>query len=294
MDEGIQSGVAGLVISLAVATLFLSLLGLRNPDFRLALANRWIRWVFISLALAYLSQRWGFSGRPFWMLAAVYFIGWAMVETAYYWWLVRMYSRSQLPPFPTYEAVEGGEVWPANRTALRLREQVERTGFRFLQAAAVEEIPQLPIRASIYESEDHQVRLQAVFLPRPAGASAIHLSLFSKTKEEFLIVTSNASMPFGGVYPGKWRVLRKPLCQSFKKILLLHRERLVREETVPWTGDPVEQLNEAQHGLEKENLEKGILHPRARQEEEGILTETGRYRLWREIWWINYFGKASQ
>ena len=55
---------------------------------------------------------------------------------------------------------------------------------------------------------------------------------------------------------------------------------------------PLDELNGQQRHLENLNIHSGIIVPLSKQEEEGMLTEKGRYRIWIEMWLIAYFGKA--
>jgi hypothetical protein len=87
---------------------------------------------------------------------------------------------------------------------------------------------------------------------------------------------------------------RKPLIGSLKRLILLHRKRLLDSqiEPTPFEEDAFEELNEEQRLLERLNTDTGFLVPRARQEEEGKITSDGCYRLWKEMWLLAYLGKA--
>jgi hypothetical protein len=75
-----------------------------------------------------------------------------------------------------------------------------------------------------------------------------------------------------------------------------HRERLARgnEQIVPWTSDPLTDLNGQQRELEKINTELGFLFPQSEREEFGKISHEGRYRVWKEYWMLSYFGKSVQ
>jgi hypothetical protein len=71
-----------------------------------------------------------------------------------------------------------------------------------------------------------------------------------------------------------------------------HLRRLAArpELLVPFTDDPIHDLNQQQQILERTNTDSGILFPRSLHEEHGILTWEGRYRVWKEAWLLSYFG----
>ncbi|HXA81223.1 MAG TPA: hypothetical protein VNV14_08125, partial [Opitutaceae bacterium] len=53
-------------------------------------------------------------------------------------------------------------------------------------------------------------------------------------------------------------------------------------------------LNAQQYGLEQVNTELGFLFPRADREEHGKITYEGRFRVWKEILLLNYFGRSAR
>jgi len=294
MDPFNQAWTGGLVL-LAVVTGLLVILSLRVPDPRLLLCTRWLRWFLFAVGAAYFSIRWGWSMRPFWMLAAVYFIVWALLETAYFWWLIRVYSRSEIPLFPRYERSGGGEIWPGNPSALRLRREMEEADFQFLEVLTLRHLPELAIHTSVYQSPDRRIRVQALFLPRPVGAPMIYLTLSSCGEGPVsLVLTSNVATPFGGFFPKDWSVERCPLTRSFRKLLRLHRHRLEEWNgaILEWDDDLCDQMNQHQQEMERVNREKGLIEQGPDQAGGGVLTDQGRYRVWRETWWLNYVGKV--
>jgi hypothetical protein len=75
-----------------------------------------------------------------------------------------------------------------------------------------------------------------------------------------------------------------------------HKARLARvtDPLVPWQTDPLADLNAQQHELEQVNTELGFLFPRALYEEHGKITYEGRFRVWKEILMLNYFGRSAR
>jgi hypothetical protein len=49
-----------------------------------------------------------------------------------------------------------------------------------------------------------------------------------------------------------------------------------------------------QHELDRLNTELGFLHPHAEREDLGKFTHEGRYRVWKEIWMLNYLGRSAR
>ncbi len=63
---------------------------------------------------------------------------------------------------------------------------------------------------------------------------------------------------------------------------------------VPLTVDPMADLNDTQRELDRINTELGFLNPRAVREDHGKISSEGRYRVWKEIWMLNYLGRAAR
>ena len=49
-----------------------------------------------------------------------------------------------------------------------------------------------------------------------------------------------------------------------------------------------------QHELDQLNTALGFLHPLHEREDLGKITHEGRYRVWKEIWMLNYLGRAAR
>jgi hypothetical protein len=61
-----------------------------------------------------------------------------------------------------------------------------------------------------------------------------------------------------------------------------------------WETEPAADLNAEQSQLDRLNTELGFLHPHQDREELGKITSGGRYRVWKEIWTLDYFGRATR
>src|SRR5262249_54143716 len=109
-------------------------------------------------------------------------------------------------------------------------------------------------------------------------------------------LTDNLYIPFAGFYPENWFVERNPWRRSLPRLLARHRRRLVSSSvvTTPFTTEPLADLNAAQSELDALNTELGFLHPHAESEDPGKIPHEGRYRVWKEIWTLNYLGRAAR
>ena len=168
------------------------------------------------------------------------------------------------------------------------------SGFKRLSALKAELVAETYLRASVYESGDGLLRLQVLFIPKQRGGNYTCFTLTSHGAEGRRLITDNLFLPFGGFYPENWEMERRPLIGSLPRLVRLHARRLDRSslEPQPCEADPLEEINEQQRILERLNLETGFLLPRQRQEEEGKISSEGRYRLWKEMWLLAYFGKS--
>jgi hypothetical protein len=109
-------------------------------------------------------------------------------------------------------------------------------------------------------------------------------------------VTDNLYIPFGGFFPEHWMVERSPWTRSLPALIKRHRARLaaVGAEVVSFATEPLEDMHTSQHEIDRINTELGFLHPHNEREDLGKFTQEGRYRVWKEIWMLNYLGRAAR
>lgn len=261
-----------------------------------AIAERWLRWIVISGGAAQLCRDFELIDRPFWVLAVAAFIGWFLVETLYNWLAIAALSVSPFPLFPRYSLNSSGEEWPVQPRFLKIREWLRAQGFRQVQALKAEVGGDIFLRVSIYQDEAALLRVQVTFLPQNSGAIDVCYALMSVAADGSRYVTDNLYIPFGGFYPEHWFVDRRPCCRSLPRLLLIHRKRISSMEggLTPFAVEPLVDLNEAQGELDQVNTELGFLNPRDSREENGKITYEGRYRVWKEIWTLNYLGRSAR
>lgn len=263
----------------------------------LAIFSRWLRWVTLSLCFAYFILSLGWSGRPFWLLSTTIFLGWFILETLFNWITISALSRSDFPLFPRFRENTTGQEWPMQNRLFLLRDWLRENGFK-KKAALQADLPgDIEIKCSIFESPDLLIRATIQFIPTQRGIFTATYSLVSQTAAGTRVVTDNSFIPFGGFYPENFFVWRKPLVRDFKKLLAIHRQRLAGfsdEKIIPWDNDPLDEINHQQQILEQTNTELGFLFPYDKREEFGRITWEGRYRVWKEIWLMNYLGLSRR
>lgn len=286
--------VGQIIIGFSIISMLLHLLGSRVALPAVTIANRWVRWFLFALGAGYIAREMGWTDRPFWSVAGAAFLGWFLIESVYHWLAIRALSLSPLPLFPRFVVNSSGEEWPTQRRLFAVREWLRREHFHLVQSLKAEIAPGVFLRLSIYQDQTNQIRLQVAFLPQPGGAIALCYTLSSRTEDDLRYVTDNLHLPFGGFYPENWLMERRPWRRSLKSLVARHRTRLRGAGAVfrPWTTEPLEDLNRQQGQLEKVNTELGFLHRHQDREEYGKISKEGRYRVWKEIWMLNYLGRT--
>lgn len=264
----------------------------------LAIINRWLRWGVMAGGLAQMFVHFGWSERPFAVLLVVFLLAWFLVDCIYRWLTIHAMSVSPLPLFPRFAINRAGDEWPVQGRFLKLREQLRAAGFKQVQALRTEVATSLFLRISIYQNEDNTTRLQIAFIPQPMGNVTACLHLATQTADGRRIATDNHYLPFAGFYPENWFVERRPRTRSFRALLARHRDRVTAlaagTSPVPWTTEPLDDLNLQQSELERLNTDLGFLLPTTEHEEHGRISHEGRYRVWKEMLTLNYFGRAAR
>jgi hypothetical protein len=89
---------------------------------------------------------------------------------------------------------------------------------------------------------------------------------------------------------------RRPCCRSLSRLLTIHRKRIAAmgRPLAPFSVEPLADLNNAQRELDQVNTELGFLNPQGAREDHGKISHEGRYRVWKEIWTLNYLGRSSR
>jgi hypothetical protein len=279
-----------------VASLILTQLNQRLASPVIAIFNRWLRWFVFSLGAASVCAQFQLIDRPFWVLLVGFVLIYFLIETGYRWMEIHALSVSPMPLFPRFAVNSSGEEWPTHPRLLTLREWLRQEGFRPLQSLKAEVGAGIYLRTSIYQDAAGTLRVQITFLPQPSGGITVCHTFSSQTTEGDRIVTDNLFLPFGGFYPENWFVERHPWTRSAARLLQRHEQRVSAAQAplVAWDLEPLGDLNQQQREVERINTELGFLLPHAEREENGKISHEGRYRVWKEVWLLNYFGIASR
>ena len=285
-----------LILGGIIVSLVLVQLNQRLASPLLAIADRWLRWVVFAFGAAQLCRDFDLIDRQYPVLVAAFFLFWFLGETLYNWLAISALSVSPLPLFPRYTINSSGEEWPVQPRLLKIREWLRAQGFRQTQALKVEVGGGVYLRVSVYQDATASLRIEVTFLPQANGAIGLCFTLTSVTATGLRYVTDNLTTPFAGFYPETWCVERRPWSRSLSQLLGRHRARLAAAGVtpVPFTIEPLPDLNLAQSELDRLNTELGFLHPHPEREDFGKITHEGRYRVWKEIWMLNYLGRAAR
>jgi hypothetical protein len=262
----------------------------------IAIADRWLRWLIFPVMGAWSCRYFDLINRPIWVISVAGFILWFIVETLYNWLEIAALSLSPFPLFPRYTLNSTGEEWPIQPRFLKIREWLRAQGFRQVQALKAEIAGDIYLRVSVYQDEAALLRVQVTFLPQNNGAIDVCYSLTSVTADGARYVTDNLYIPFGGFYPENWFVDRRPCCRSLPRLLVRHRRRVagMGRALAPLITEPMADLNDSQRELDQVNTELGFLNPRGAREDHGKISSEGRYRVWKEIWTLNYLGRSAR
>lgn len=285
-----------LILAAILVFLVLMQINQRLASPLIAIADRWLRWFVFSFGAAQMCRDFELIDRPFWVLAAVFFMVWFIGETLYNWLAISALSVSPLPLFPRYAVNSGGDEWPVQARLLKVREWLRAEGFRQTQALKAEIGGGVYLRVSVYQDAQATVRVQVTFIPQANGAISVCFAATSVTADGRRYVTDNLYIPFAGFFPENWFVERAPWRRSLPRLLARHRARLAAAKAIaaPFSTEPLADLNAAQQELDQLNTELGFLHPHHEREDLGKITHAGRYRVWKEIWMLNYLGRAAR
>jgi hypothetical protein len=285
-----------LIIAAMLVSLVLMQINLRMASPLLSIADRWLRWFVFAFGSAQFAVEFQLIDRPFWVLAVVFFIVWFLGETLYNWLAITAHSLSPLPLFPRYSVNSSGEEWPVQPRLLQVREWLRAQGFRQVQALKAEIGEGGFLRVSVYQDAQATIRVQVTFIPQASGAISVCYGVTSIASDGSRYLTDNLYIPFAGFYPENWFVERAPWRRSLQRLLARHRARIAAAGAgiEPFTADPLADLNAVQFELDQLNTELGFLHPRNEREDLGKFTQEGRYRVWKEIWMLNYLGRSAR
>ena len=260
----------------------------------LHIANRWLRWILISSLFAMLLQNADSfdQGRSFLALFLIAFLFWFLLETIINWAKISTFSRSEYPLFPRYRINHDGDEWPVDPRALKVKDWLGKNEFTKTQSLKYSLDNSFVLRTTFYQDPENSCRIQIHFLPPNPSGRNMYFAISTQMEDGSKCITDNISMPFAIFVPEGWDMVRKPLMLSLERLLALHEQRVesLGKTPVSWDDEPLDDLEDQRRKLEQINLSYGFLHPESYHEEYGRLTPEGRYRMWKEMWLLSYFG----
>lgn len=283
-----------LVLGAVVVSLVLIQVNRRIASPLISILDRWLRLFIFAFGAAQLVLDFRLLDRPYPTLVAAFILIWILVETVYNWFAISALSTSPLPLFPRYSINPSGGEWPVQPRVLKIREWLRGEGFQRAQAIRAEIGGGLHLRVLVYQNMDATVRAQMTFLPQGSGAIVVCCAFSSITADGRRYITDNLYIPFAGFFPENWYVERRPWNRSIKRLYARHRRRLAASGSAAaaFMDEPLADLNASQHELDRLNTELGFLHPHNERDSFGKITQEGRYRVWKELLLLNYFGRS--
>ena len=270
-----------LILAAILLSLLLLQINQRAASPVISILDRRLRWLVFAFGAAQICRDFALIDRPYWVLAAVFFIVWFLGGMLYNWLAISALSVSPLPLFPRYVPNQSGGEWPVQPRLLKIREWLRAQGFSQAQALKVEVGSGLYLRVSVYQDAAALVRVELTF---PAAVQWRHRRLhdahLARRRRPALHHGQPLHQPLPGFYPESWLVERRPWCRSLPRLLALHRARLARAgvHPVPFLVDPLADLNATQHEeLDLINTELGFLGIRTTSAMDfGKITQEGR------------------
>jgi len=297
MGGTIESYLQPLFVLLLLGTTAISMGFIKIVNPVVHIANRWMRWILTALVMASLfsSPEVTITKTPqdFLSLFLLVFLLWLLLETVFNWVKISLFSKSSIPLFPRYQVNYDGDEWPVDPSAIDTKDWLSKNGYKKSQSLKCELSDDFVLRTTFYQDEEYNTRIQILFLPTPNSLRRIYFSICTKMEDGTRYMTDNIAMPFAIFTPENWYMSRKPLVLSLPRLLELHKRRLETLAVAPeaFEVEPMDDLDEQRRKLEEVNLHYGFLHPQEYHEEYGRLTSEGRYRMWKEMWLMNYLGK---
>ncbi len=253
----------------------------------LAVMNRWVNLLALASGAAYWDRYSQWSGRPAWVVFVIVVLLWFFVESLLLWVMIAYLSRSKVPLFPRFQVLQTPDGMPIHTGFSRAQAQLEKGGYRPIDWLL------LPIAGSyrawsrVYEKDN--IRVQLLLVPQGRRRHQWYCAIQAIDADGVRYVLDNLYLPNAGVFPKNYVYLRKPCLRSLNRLLKRHTG-LLPGAAVPFTSPPCEDLNQAQLILEAFNAQGGLLRSQSAPKERGRLTQEGRYRIWKALFLLHYFG----
>ena len=277
---------------IGIILLLFSLYNNNNDSIIIGIIIRWTRWALISLLVPYIILQIGWAQINYWRFCTICFLSWFLLESLYNWFAIKALSFSEVSLFPQYREMDKGGSWPTDNRFRKTKSWLQNNGFILEKSLFTPITDLLRLRCLIYQNLEKTIRLQIFFFPFRKKTIAMSISFQSVCSSQETIMTDNLSIPFGGYFPEKWTLNRFPKIRSIQSIYKKHQSILkkLNKQGKVFQDDALTYINQQQIELESCNEKNGFLVNRNDRNAHGQLTDEGRYRVWREIWFLSYLG----
>lgn len=254
--------------------------------------NRWVSLMTFACCVAYWDQLVDWSGRPAWVMLALAVLGWFFCESLLLWVFLGRLSFSSVPLFPRFRLLAHTDGMPIHEGFSRAQAQLESMGYTFLESMALPLNDTFSVWSRVFEKDCRRVQL--LLMPRSRGRFQLHVAVHGLGADGVRYTLDNLYLPNVAASPKDQVCLRRPWARGMRKLIKRH-EALMAEAggCQAFTYPPCEDLNRAQAQQEAYNAQGGLLRPSHVHSEHGRITPEGRYRIWKGLFWLHYFGRAA-
>lgn len=278
---------------LAVFTISVSILNRKVELPILSALSRWLRLLLFSQFFTYFLLSLSDAQYSILLSSVTGALVWLLIESMVNWMWIKAFSLSDIPMFPNYKESKEQDFWPIQKRFFKIKDFLQANDFTKTTVFTFSLQEGIDIRNIVYRNQASTIRAQVMCIPSPLGSFTSTVSFYSKLEDGRFIITDNVNVPFGGFYPESWSVNRFPWKKNVSDLYKRHLS-VIKAESLQVLGDDLTEINAMQKKLEKLNIDLGFLHELSDWEDNGRITEGGRYRVWKELFFLNYFGKATR
>ena len=280
------------ILSLVSLTVGCALLNRQWYSPILSILVRWLRVLTFSQLFTFFCLSLGWDQYSLVSLQISGLLIWFLFESFFQWMWIKAFSFSDIPLFPSYVAMKEMDFWPAHPRFLKTKDWLKANGFSKIKALQMKLHEGLEIKSLVFYNEERTIRVQVMFFPTPSGNFSSSIIFHSETESGQYLMTDNINVPFGGFYPDDWEVKRLPWQRKIVSLFAQHQKQIANASLKTLDEDVLDAINSMQKELEALNFEVGFLHDRSEHEEYGKISDGGRYRVWKELFFLNYFGRS--
>lgn len=278
-----------LLLTVSLLSIFFHWLHMRTQWRVLGIPIRWCRWILFSLFVAYLANGFGLTERPWWVVAVCAAGLWFFGETGYNWFIIRTLNTAKKTFTPHFIQENTELPWPKTQRGIADRDYLRQAGYTEATTFVVKNMRTIYLKGAVYLNPESTVRLCVFFIANKTNWLQYYI-VQSVGHDGALLLTDANPVAFGGEYPKNWQVKRMPFTHTLATLLRAHQQWTLKYRTQPVLSGIIEDLNAQQVELQRFNEQNGYLNTEARRDTEGQLTPHGRYKLWKAMWILDYFG----